>query len=135
MKAAVTVLTLLALASVPLNAAGPQTIQVDQLAADAPGDQSVANLITAKLISALTKRGLPVVEDEADAVLTGSYQIASASRNGYTRYRIQGAMRLSDKDGKVLWGDVVTSGAFARSASSSFADNVAEKVAAFWKHR
>jgi len=41
-------------------------------------------------------------------------------------------MRLTDKDGKVLWGDVVYSGPLASSATSSFAENVAKKVAAFW---
>ena len=86
------------------------------------------------MIFILTKYGVPVVESgtDADALLTGSFQIASATSNGYTRYRVQGAMRLTDKDGKVLWGDVVYSGPLASSATSSFAENVAKKVAAFW---
>lgn len=118
----------------PLHAQNKKTIRVDQLVADDPSGQGIANLLTSKLISYLAKYGVPVVEsgDEADAVLTGSFQIASRTTNDYTRYHVQGAMRLTDKDGKVLWGDVVNSGPFAKSASSSFAENVAKKIAAFW---
>jgi len=118
----------------PLHAQNTKAIKVDELIADNPNDQGVTNLLTAKLISYLTKYGVPVVEsgDEEDAILTGSFQVVSATKNGYTRYRVQGAMRLTSKDGKVLWGDVVQSSKFASSASSSFAENVAKKVAAFW---
>jgi hypothetical protein len=115
----------------PLDAQESKTIHVDQLVADAASNQSTAEMVTAKLISYLTKRGVAVLEDDADAVLTGSCRIDSATRNGYTRYRVQGAMRLTDKDGKVLWGDVVYSSRFASSATSSFADNVAKEVADF----
>jgi hypothetical protein len=141
MKSSVKIQTLVAfvlamsLLALSLHAQNKKTIRVDQLVADHPSDQGSANLLTSKLISYLTKFGVPVVEsgDEADAVLTGSYVITSATKNGYTRYHVQGAMRLTDKDGKVLWGDVVQSGPYVRSATSSFAENVAKKVAAFWE--
>jgi hypothetical protein len=122
------------LLALPLHAQNKKTIRVDQLVADEPGGQGTANLLTSKLISYLTKCGVPVVEsgDEADAVLTGTSHVTSATTNGYTRYHVQGAMRLTDKDGKVLWGDDVQSGPYAKSATSSFAENVAKKVAAFW---
>jgi|SRR6266567_5984122 len=140
MKSYLNMLTLVAfvlavsLLALPLHAQNKKTIRVDQLVADNPNDQGAANLITSKLISYLTKYGIQVVEsgDEADAVLTGSYVITSTSKNGYTRYHVQGAVRLTDKDGKVLWGDVVLSGPYAKSATSSFTENVAKKVAAFW---
>ena len=134
MKTLVAFLLAAFLLALPLHAQNTKTIRVDQLVADDPSGQGVTNLLTSKLISYLTKYGVPVVEsgDEADAVLTGSFQITSATNNGYTRYHVQGAMRLTDKDGKVLWGDVVHSGPLARSATSSFAENVAKKVAAFW---
>jgi hypothetical protein len=134
MKILVVFVLAMSLLALPLLAQNKKTIRVDQLVADNPNDQGAANLVTSKLISYLTKNGVPVVEsgDEADAVLTGSYVITSATTNGYTRYQVQGAMRLTDKDGKVLWGDVVHSGPYAKSATSSFAENVAKKVAAFW---
>jgi len=134
MKTLVAFLLAVSLLALPLHAQDTRTIRVDQLVADNPGDQSTANLLTAKLISYLTKYGVPVEEsgDDEDAILTGSFQVASATTNGYTRYRVQGAVRLTDKDGKVLWGDVVYSSKFASSATSSFAENVAKKVAAFW---
>jgi hypothetical protein len=135
MKTLAAFLLAVSLLALPLHAQDRKTIRVDQLVADNPGDQGMTNLLTAKLISYLTKYGVSVVESggsDADAVLTGSFQVASATTNGNTRYHVQGAMRLTDKDGKVLWGDVVHSGPFASSATSSFAENVAKKVAAFW---
>ncbi len=135
MKTLVAFLLAASLPSLPLHAQATKTIRVDQLVADDPSGQGMTNLLTAKLISYLTKYGVPVVESggtDADAVLTGSFQITSATTNGATRYHVQGAMRLTDKDGKVLWGDDVRSGPFASSATSSFAENVAKKVAAFW---
>jgi hypothetical protein len=132
MKTLVAFVLAASLLALPLRAQNKKTIRVDQLVADHSGDQGSANLLTSKLISYLTKNGVPVAESEADAVLTGSYLITSATTNGYTRYHVQGAMRLTDKDGKVLWGDVVQSGAYAKSATSSFAENVAKKVAEFW---
>jgi hypothetical protein len=40
-------------------------------------------------------------------------------------------MRLVDKEGAVLWAATVYNSPLARSATSSFADNVAKKLAAF----
>ena len=92
----------------------------------------VANMVNAKLISYLAKyHGVSVVEseDKADAILTGSYQIQPVTNEyGHTRYHMQGQMRLDNKDGVVLWADDVSNSPFARSASSSFAENVAKKL-------
>jgi hypothetical protein len=98
------------------------------------GDNAVvANLIRDKLISHLGKyRGISVVEteDRADAILTGSWMIQTTpNAYGHSVYHMRGAMRLDSKDGVVLWSDEISNGPFARSASSSFADNVARKLA------
>jgi hypothetical protein len=95
-------------------------------------DAGVDNMITAKLLSHLVKRGVSVTEsvDDADAVLTGSGVIqTSLSDYGRVRYRLQAGMRLVNKGGDVLWADDVSSSRFSESASSSFADNVAKSVA------
>lgn len=67
-------------------------------------------------------------EDTADAVLTGNILVQSPDGH---RYHVQGAMRLVDKDGTVLWADTIYSSPFARSATSSFAENTAKKLASF----
>lgn len=66
--------------------------------------------------------------DIADAVLTGTVVVQTPDTRPY---RVQGAMRLVDKDGAVLWAATVYNSPLARSATSSFADNVAKKLAAF----
>src|SRR6266446_5431825 len=82
----------------------------------------MANLITAKLISHLAKcRSISIVEseDNADAILTGSGLVRSTSNAyGHPGFHVSGAMRLDNKDGVVLWADDVSSGRFARSATS-----------------
>lgn len=137
MKSLAVFLVAVSLCALPLQAQNTKTIRVEQLIAENSNDQSVANLLTAKLVSYLVKYGVPVVETaggetEADAVLTGYFQVVSNTYNGETRYRVQGAVRLTDKDGKVLWADDIRSAPYASSATSSFADHVAKKVAAFW---
>jgi hypothetical protein len=105
-----------------------RTIYVAPMGID---NREVCDLINAKLITYLAKhRGIFVVEtlDEADAVLTGTGQVRTTTQNGLTFYHIQGAMRLDNKDGRVLWADDVSSSLFARSASSSFAENVAKRL-------
>jgi TolB-like protein len=100
----------------------------------------VADMLRAKLISTLTKiQGISVVEDEdnADAILTGSGLLQSATNEyGHTHYVIQGGMRLISKEGGVvLWADNITSSRFARSASSSFAENVAKSLGRIFADR
>lgn len=136
MKYASWLLAAIWLFAASIHAQETKTIRLDPFVPDnAAGDQSTANLVNAKLISYLAKYHLPVVEsgNDADAVLTGSFQLTSSTANGYTHYRVQGAVRLSDKDGKVLWGADVRSNPLAHSATSSFAEQVAKKVADFWK--
>jgi hypothetical protein len=92
----------------------------------------LASLVSAKLISYLSKHPeISIVEDQdnADAILTGNGQTQTATdTSGRVTYRVQGAMRLDNKDGRVLWADDVSSSIFARSATSSFAENVAKKL-------
>jgi Lipopolysaccharide-assembly len=94
-------------------------------------DPALANMLSAELITHLTKHGIAVVEgvDDADVVLncTGLVQ-TSTTENGHTRYRIHAAVRLVNKDGKVLWADDITSSRYSQSASSSFSENVAKSL-------
>lgn len=98
-------------------------------------------LLRSKLISSLAQEcgsGCAVVEDfgpsgdngedTADGVLTGA-GLLQCSDNRHCR--IQAAMRLVAKDGTVVWAATIYSSPFARSASSSFADNTAKKLASF----
>src|SRR4051794_15436697 len=94
-------------------------------------DVVLAAMVHAKLISALAKiqiQGVSIVEDEenADAILTGAGAVQTATTEyGNTHYLIQAGMRLVSKEGGViLWADNVTNSRYARSASSSFAENV-----------
>jgi hypothetical protein len=41
--------------------------------------------------------------------------------------RVQGSMRLVNKDGKVIWAATLYSSPFSKSATSSFADRTARK--------
>jgi hypothetical protein len=97
--------------------------------------------VRAKLISSLAQycaSDCTVMEavdregDVADAVLTGDVLIQSSDSR---HFRVQGAMRLVDKDGAVLWAATVYSSPFARSATSSFADNAAKKLSAYLVRR
>jgi hypothetical protein len=103
--------------------------------------EGAGSLIRSKLVSALAEAcasSCTVVEsvgatddngqDIADAVLTGTIR---AETRDNRRYRVQGAMQLLDKDGNVLWAGTIYSSPFARSATSSFADNTAKKITSF----
>lgn len=107
-----------------------RTIYVAPLGGPNP---EAANLIREKLISYLTKhRVVSVVEDQdnADAILIGSGLIENtATTNGRASYHVQAAVHLVNKEGKVLWADDVSNSLFVRSATSSFAENVARKLA------
>lgn len=117
-------------------------IYVDQI--HFPANPDLDGLVRSKLISSLAQECGPsckVVEDlgpsgsngsdTADVVLTGSLLLDSPDN---VHHRLQGGMRLLDKDGTVMWADTIISSPFARSASSSFAENTAKKVTAFLKH-
>jgi len=114
-------------------------IYVDEL--HFPNNPDWDGLVQSKLISSLAHdcgSGCTVVEaigpsedngeDTADGVLTGAVLVQTSD----TRHdRVQGAMRLVDKDGTVIWAATIYSSPFARSATSSFADNTAKKLASF----
>ena len=94
-------------------------------------DGASASMVTAELMSHLIKHGIVIVEtaDKADAVLNSTGQIQTGTAEyGHTRYRIHAAVRLVDKDGKVLWADDLSSSRYAQSALSSFSDNVATSL-------
>ncbi len=113
--------------SVPTRLKDVKTVYVTPFQGTNP---DIANMIHAKLISALSKvSGISVVEeaDNADAILTGSGLLETPLSNGH--FYLQGGMRLFSKEGGVvLWADNITSSRFARSASSSFAENVAKSL-------
>jgi hypothetical protein len=97
-----------------------------------PWEHDLAELVMAKLVTHLAAHGVSVVEGASDtptdAILHVTY---NATHRGDHDYHIEGPIRLVDMDGKVIWGDEVKSGAFVRSASTSFADSVAIKVEEF----
>jgi hypothetical protein len=110
-----------------------------------PSNPDWDGFVRSKLISSLVQEcssNCTVVEDTgpngengeetADAVLTGAMFVQTS---GNRHYRIQGAMRLVDKDGAVVWASTIYSSPFSRSASSSFADNTAKKLASFLNQR
>jgi hypothetical protein len=102
-----------------------------------PGNPDLDGLVRSKLISSLVQHcgsDCTVMEavdkdgDVADAVLTGDLLFQTVDS---PHFRLQGAMRLVDKDGTVLWAATVYNSPFARSVTSSFADNVTKKLASF----
>src|ERR1700722_11960969 len=126
-----TILTVLIFGTALLDAQSPavkrvHTVYVEEL--HFPNNPEYDGLVRSKLMGSLAQdcaSSCTVMEavdkdgDVADAVLTGSVLIQAVSG----RYRVQGSMRLVDKDGAVLWASTVYSSPLARSATSSFADN------------
>jgi hypothetical protein len=134
-----TILALLFLGTTLLDGQAPakrvHTVYVDEL--HFPNNPDFDGLVRSKLVSSLAQycgSDCTVMEavdkegDVADAVLTGTVLVQT---NDSRHYRVQGAMRLVDKDGAVLWASTVYNSPLARSATSSFADNVAKKLAGF----
>jgi hypothetical protein len=93
------------------------------------------SFLRSKLISSLVERcgsNCTVLEENpdkgADAVLSGSILLQSADR---FHRRAQGAMRLVDRDGAVIWASTVYSNPYAKSPTSSLADRTAKKLVDF----
>ncbi len=141
MKTIFAVLLLCGVTLVNAQSAPKHTQQIYVDALHFPANSDWDGLVRSKLITGLVQdcaAACSVVEangdsgdngqDIADAVLTGTVVVEN---NGYGRYRVQGAMRLVAKDGTVLWANTVYSSPLARSATSSFADNTAKKLATF----
>lgn len=144
MRTAVIVLTVLA--GTLLNAQAPakthiRRIYVSEIEFPSTVPQNFGSMIRSKLISSLVEvcgSNCTVAEattpdgnngqDVADAILTGTIGVENPDNR---HWRIQGAMRLVDKDGDVVWAATIYNSPFARSASSSFADNTAKKLASF----
>jgi hypothetical protein len=103
-------------------------------------DNAIAEMLHAKVISSLSKiQGITLVEDEADAdallLCTGVMQ-SGTTEYGHQHFLIQGGVRLVLKEGGVvLWADNISSSRFARSASTSFADNVAKGLGKLFADR
>jgi hypothetical protein len=106
-------------------------------------NQGWDGLIRSKLISSLAQEcgsSCTIVEavgpsgdngeDTTDGVLTGTVLVQYPVQSP-DHYRVQGAMRLLDKDGTVIWAATIYSSRFARNATSSFADNTAKKLTSF----
>jgi hypothetical protein len=120
----------------PASAKHVHRIFVDNL--HFPSNPDWDGFVRAKLISSLVQdcgsncavleENGDTGEDTADSVLTGTILVQSPDER---HVRVQGAMRLVDRDGTVIWAATVYSSPFARSASSSFADNIAKKLSAF----
>jgi hypothetical protein len=127
-----------------LDAQSPVVKRVHTVYVDAlhfPNNPDLDGLVRSKLISSLAQycgSNCTVVEavgpsgdngeDIADGVLTGTVVLQTSDSR---RYRVQGSLRLINKDGAVLWAATVYSSPFARSATSSFADNAAKKLTSF----
>lgn len=95
--------------------------------------QGMADMLHEKLIGSLAKLPeITLVDDEenADAILSSALQIQALSTEyGHTVYVVQGGVRLTAKEGGVvLWADNVRSSHFARSATTSYANNVAKAL-------
>jgi len=98
------------------------------------GDNAaLANLLGAKLVTYLAKQKRVVVvdsEEAADANLSVAGRLDSTTGSyGETYYHLQAAVHLSNKDGVILWAEDLSNSRFARSATSSFAERVAKKLA------
>jgi hypothetical protein len=133
-----TILTILLLCGTTLlNAQVPTKNQVHRIYVEElqfRNNPDSGGFIRSKLISSLAQACRPnctIVDsgdDNADAVLTGTVLVETPDNR---HYRVQGAMRLVDKDGNVLWAATIFSSRFARSATSSFADNTAKELVSF----
>ena len=111
-----------------------QTIRVAPIVANYPNDQDFANLVTAKLITHLVGAGVSVIEGESDTPTDAVLHVAFTVRGpqtGFDGSHVDGPVRLTDTQGKVVWADEIRSNNFARNASSSFAENLARKLEAF----
>lgn len=144
MKTALTVV--IVLAATLLNAQAPaknhiRRIYVSEFEFTSNAPQDFASMIRSKLISSLVEAcgsNCTVVEsttptgengqDVGDAILTGTIHVENPNNR---HWQVQGAMRLVDKDGDVIWAGTIYNSPFARSASSSFADNTAKKLTSF----
>jgi hypothetical protein len=104
-------------------------IYVDEL--HFPSHPDLDASMHSNLISSLAQAcgsGCTVVErDAADAVLSGTLDIQAS---GSQSYRVQGTMRLVDKNGTVIWAAMIYSSAPAQSIASNFADYTAKKLTA-----
>jgi hypothetical protein len=105
-------------------------------------NQGFGEFVRSKMISSLAQRcgsactvvetGPPSGDDDeagSDGILTGMLSVES--NEYHHRYRVQGAMRLVDKNGTVVWSATIYSSPLTKSATSSFCDNTAKKLTAF----
>jgi hypothetical protein len=133
-KTGMLIVLLLAAASLSAQSTAKHVrrIYVDEL--HFPSHPELDASVRSKLISSLAQdcaSSCTVVEggeDTADAVLTGSLLIQTSDNQ---QYRVQGTMRLVDKNGTVIWAAMVYSSAPAQSIAANFADYTAKKLTAF----
>jgi hypothetical protein len=110
--------------------AQPKTIRVERLVAAEPMNQDFADVMTAKLISHLVEHGVDVLDGESDATTNAVLHVTFQTR-GEGLTRIEGPVRLTDTNGRVLWAGEARSAPFSRSPSNSFAEVVAKEVEDF----
>jgi hypothetical protein len=115
------------LLTLPALAQKTTTIRVAPLVASHPMEQEYADVMTAKLIAHLTSAGIAVVEGESDEDTDAVLKVTYSQRGPY----LEGPVRLTDMHGRVIWADEIRSKPFTRSASTSFAETVAQKVEDF----
>jgi hypothetical protein len=136
-KAGILIALLLAAASLSAQSAKHvHRIYVDEL--HFPSHPDLDAFVRSKLISSLAQdcaSSCTVMdgpsgegEDTADAVLTGALMIQTTDN---LHFSVQGAMRLVDKNGTVIWAATIYSSALARSATSSFAEHTAKNLTTF----
>ncbi len=113
----------------------PQRLQDVKTIYVAPlrGENAVsATVITERLISYVAKRhAVSIIDNEenADAILQVALTVQTVPDEfGRPVYRVHGTAHLNNKDGVVLWADDASNSRFAKSATSSFADNLAKKL-------
>ena len=115
------------LLTLPALGQKPYTIRVAPLVSNHPMEQEYADLMTAKLIAHLTAAGVSVVEGDSDMDTDAVLKVTYSVHDPY----IEGPVRLTAIDGRVIWADEVRSRKFSHNASTSFAENVALKVEEF----
>ena len=131
-KIGLLVVLLLAAASLSAQSTAKHVrrIYVDELHFPSRPDMDAP--VRSELISSLAQycgSACTVVEkDSADAVLSGSLDMQTSDNQSC---RVQGTMRLVDKNGTVIWAAMVISSAPTQSIASHFADYTAKKLTAF----
>jgi hypothetical protein len=129
MKLKALAITLLLAAPAVFAQSSIKTVRMEPIdspcCSNSPGEDK---LLTEKIVSSLVAHGDVVLDGESDhptdAVLHVTYTVDQYGK-------IHGPARLTDVSGTIVWAGEARTPPFARSASSSFADEIAKQVEAF----